>query len=66
MDDDDPIHRAWGARWYAWKTAQISVQGFGRICRDYDDFGVTYLLDGGFEDVLRSGYLPDYVLEAVR
>ena len=55
----------WAEPWYAWKAAQQSVQGFGRVCRSDDDFGTTYLMDAGFERVLSSGYVPRYVKEAV-
>lgn len=62
----DANAQKWGRAWYAWKTAQQAVQGFGRVCRTPTDHGVTYLLDSGFARVLNSGYIPGYVLDAVR
>ncbi len=65
MDNKDPKIRRWGDTWYVWKTAQLTVQGIGRVCRSNDDHGVTYLLDSGFKRILTSGFVPDYVIDAV-
>jgi len=35
-------------RWYALETAKALVQAYGRSCRNADDHGVTYILDGQF------------------
>lgn len=56
----------WANAWYTWKTAQQTVQGIGRVCRTPNDHGVTYLLDSGFQRILDSGYVPQYVLDALR
>lgn len=61
-----PVERKWGQSWYSWKAAQQTVQGIGRVCRTPTDFGVTYLLDSGFDRILKSGYIPQYVLDAVK
>ena len=66
MSRQDPHGKWWAQQWYNWKTAQQTVQGFGRVVRSADDHGVTYLLDSGFDRVLKSGYIPDYVTAAVR
>jgi Rad3-related DNA helicase len=58
--------KKWSEAWYSWKTAQQTVQGFGRVVRTPTDFGVTYLLDSGFQRILDGGYVPRYVLDAVR
>lgn len=52
--------------WYAWKTAQQTVQTFGRVVRTPTDHGVTYLLDSSFQRVLESGFIPGYIIDAVR
>ncbi len=58
--------KRWAREWYAWKTAQQVVQGFGRVVRSMNDRGTTYLLDSGFDRVIKSGYMPEYVIEAIR
>lgn len=65
LDDPNPRAKRHGERWYMWKTAQHCVQGFGRVCRTPDDFGVTYLLDNGFDKILRSDFVPSYVTAAI-
>lgn len=65
LDDPSPKNKRFGERWYSWKTAQQCVQGFGRVCRAEDDFGVTYLLDSDFERILKTEFIPDYVLDAI-
>lgn len=57
--------KKWANRWYLWKAAQQSVQGFGRACRTPSDYGSTYLLDSGFERILSSGFMPKYVVDAI-
>lgn len=65
LDDPNPRAKRNGERWYTWKTAQTCVQGIGRVCRTPSDFGVTYLLDSGFDKVLRSDFVPSYVIQAI-
>lgn len=65
MSKTDSNSKRWAQAWYSWKAAQQTVQGVGRVCRSKDDFGTTYLLDSGFDRVLKSGYVPRYVLDAV-
>lgn len=59
------LSKKWADAWYQWKAAQITVQGIGRVVRSADDYGTTYLLDSGFERILRSGYIPQYVIDAI-
>lgn len=66
LDDPDPAMKRVGDRWYTWKTVQQCVQGIGRVCRADDDFGITYLLDSGFEKILNSNLVPDYIRDAIR
>lgn len=65
LDDPSPRMRQFGERWYTWKTVQQTVQGIGRVCRSNDDFGVTYLLDSGFEKILNCEFIPKHVTDAV-
>lgn len=65
LDDPNPRARRHGDRWYTWKTAQACLQGIGRVCRTPDDFGITYLLDDGFDRVLRSDFVPSYITDAI-
>lgn len=58
--------KSWAERWYMWKAVQQSVQGFGRVCRSPDDWGVTYLLDRDFSRILTSDMIPAYVKVAVK
>jgi Rad3-related DNA helicase len=57
--------KSWAEAWYTWKAAQATVQGIGRVCRTPHDFGTTYLLDSGFDTILKSKYVPDYVKAAI-
>lgn len=41
-------------RWYLWKTAQEVMQACGRIVRSNTDYGVMYVLDSDFENILRQ------------
>lgn len=60
------LDKKWAEAWYMWKASQTSVQGFGRVVRSASDFGTTYLLDSGFERIIRGGFIPDYVIDAVQ
>lgn len=66
LDDPDPRMARFGGRWYTWKTAQQTVQGIGRVCRSAKDYGITYLLDSGFEKILQCEFTPKHVTDAVR
>ena len=35
----------WGSLWYSSQAADNIVQACGRIVRDFDDYGTTYILD---------------------
>jgi len=59
------LDRRWSSAWYTWKAAQITVQGIGRVVRSASDHGITYLLDSGFERIMKSGYIPEYIIDAV-
>jgi Rad3-related DNA helicase len=55
--------------YYLWLTSREVLQASGRICRDPDDFGITYLLDTNFQrwydDATNSNLLPEWFTEAV-
>jgi Rad3-related DNA helicase len=53
--------------WYAWLSVRTLVQQCGRICRGPDDYGVTYILDVAFENLLRYNkrLMPKYFLDAL-
>ena len=40
--------------WYSWKTLCNILQGMGRSIRSIDDWAITYLLDGCFENVIQN------------
>jgi ATP-dependent DNA helicase DinG len=65
MKNKTPKGRRWANEWYNWKTAQLTVQAFGRVVRSADDYGATYLLDSSFQKVINSGYIPNYVMKAI-
>jgi Rad3-related DNA helicase len=56
-------------RWYTWQTLRKIIQAVGRISRGPEDFGVTYIIDGHFErlvrDAARYDLLPRYVREVL-
>lgn len=41
-------------QWYQRQTLIEMIQGSGRICRDHDDWGVTYILDESFTYLYNS------------
>ena len=34
--------------WYSWKTYVSMIQGIGRSIRHYNDYAITYIVDGSF------------------
>lgn len=53
--------------WYDWKTSIGILQGVGRSVRSKDDWAVTYLLDGCFEDLLKKrDYFPPEFMERIK
>lgn len=52
--------------WYRWYTATQIIQSLGRIVRSEDDYGHNYILDGSFSTILSDGYVPHYIIDAVR
>lgn len=40
--------------WYAWQTIKQIIQATGRISRAADDFGVTYIFDSNFVNLLKQ------------
>jgi Rad3-related DNA helicase len=39
--------------WYNWKTLNNIYQGIGRSVRSKDDWAVTYIIDGTFNNLLK-------------
>ena len=54
--------------WYSYTTALKLIQSYGRSIRSETDKAVTYVLDEGFEDVLRRNgkNLPSWFLNAIK
>jgi Rad3-related DNA helicase len=54
--------------WYEWQTAKDLIQTFGRICRSMSDWGVTYVLDAGFQGFYKRNrnLFPPYVQSAIQ
>lgn len=52
----------------AWLTAISFSQALGRVVRHQKDWGITYVIDAGFESFLQqyTRYLPAAVIEALR
>ena len=38
--------------WYTWQTVLNFSQGVGRIVRNQNDWGITYMLDGSLANLL--------------
>jgi Rad3-related DNA helicase len=57
------------SEWYLWEALKLTMQACGRICRDPKDFGVTYMLDGSFERLIREGsekgLVPNWYMDAI-
>lgn len=53
--------------WYAWLTIRTLVQQCGRIVRTPTDYGVTYIVDAAFENLLRynRALFPQYFIDAL-
>jgi Rad3-related DNA helicase len=41
--------------WYQWECWKQVIQACGRICRTPEDYGVTYILDGSIQRLLKDG-----------
>jgi len=56
------------SEWYSWMTVRTLVQQTGRICRTPTDYGVTYMLDTSFKNLLKYNrdLFPDYFLESIQ
>lgn len=54
--------------WYAWATIKQLVQAYGRVCRDPEDYGETFILDSDFKKLLEKNrhLFPKYFLEAIK
>ena len=54
--------------WYMLRTIMTIVQAAGRIVRDYEDSGVTYILDSDFYRIYKqySKFFPAWFLEALQ
>ena len=52
---------------YTWEAIRTIIQQYGRICRTPTDYGVTYMLDSGFESLYKRAacLFPKYFQEAV-
>ncbi len=42
--------------WYGWSAMKTLMQMYGRVCRQPDDFGITYIWSSEFETLLRKYY----------
>jgi Rad3-related DNA helicase len=40
--------------WYRWKAIINILQGTGRIVRNENDWGITYILDGSLSDLIHN------------
>jgi len=50
--------------WYRWKAIINILQGTGRIVRNENDWGVTYILDGSLSDLIhnnRKSFPPEFM-----
>jgi Rad3-related DNA helicase len=54
--------------WYMLRTIMTIVQAAGRIVRDYEDSGVTYILDSDFYRIYKqyAKFFPAWFLEALQ
>lgn len=52
--------------WYEWQALKDTLQAYGRICRDPNDFGFTYLLDSSFRRLLRNDAIPEWFKQAYK
>ncbi len=53
--------------WYMKQAVINIVQGAGRVVRDVNDYGVTYMLDSCYDQLIKNAYymFPEYWHEAV-
>jgi len=50
---------------YTWETIRLVSQQYGRICRDPQDTGITYVLDSDFNILWnRKDLFPEWILDA--
>jgi Rad3-related DNA helicase len=51
-------------QWFCWETLRSVLQAAGRICRNENDKGETFILDGSFERLYKQGkdfdLIPSY------
>lgn len=52
--------------WYQINTARKIVQAWGRGMRAEDDYCDNYLLDTGFNSIIKQWFMPDEFVEAIR
>lgn len=53
--------------WYAYQTAKVMVQAYGRSIRSKDDYAMTYITDSDFRSFYKwnAHLLPKYFKEAI-
>lgn len=53
--------------WYAWQAIKLVCQAAGRVCRDENDYGVTYITDPAFERLFKDyeDLFPSWFKEAL-
>jgi ATP-dependent DNA helicase DinG len=51
--------------WYGNDASRTFMQAVGRICRHHQDYGVTYVLDSNFENLLRNSKFPKWFKETI-
>lgn len=54
--------------WYRWKAVLNILQGTGRIVRNEDDWGITYILDGSLSDLIHNNrsYFPKEFIQRIK
>lgn len=54
--------------WYGWAAMKTLMQQYGRVCRQPDDFGITYIWTSEFETLLKKyrGFAASWFMEALR
>lgn len=55
-------------KWFNLETTMTLLQSYGRIVRNVEDSGDTYILDGSFSSVIQQSFniLPKYFTEAIK
>jgi Rad3-related DNA helicase len=53
------------SKWYQWNAIVALLQGVGRIVRNDKDWGVTYIMDGSFVNLIHHNrnYFPDEFMQ---